>query len=455
MSFFNPVYIDHENNNNNNIIKYNGFEENDRNSLYCLYYTDQLIATVINNFSSYKWKNKYSNLLKLDFNIKSYNKFNTDILKNNICLDTLYVNKNNNNNDIRLIYITPHIIFYNYINGSSTADLINLKIVENIENICIIPKYIFRSHENKSLEFIDNDYVNMNVMNNHYVTLKSFCESNNKEFQYDFENLERFITNIYENFMNNHFIPYFIHPQRLILFKDKSLRIISPNLLHYIFSPYSAFKKIQHIIFSHPRVLENINDNNSINNNILEGMMMNTIDLFLDFFHSLFVTVLWIYNYNNNILCESLTRNIYSFYTDMLTVLNKNNNNNNNNKKKKNNSIMRINEANFEQNYFLTVNNEIGNNNNNDNISCKNKFGFCLSYYNDNYDVRKLIHNYGCQHLQMTMPVVLDSIINEANDRNQQELFISKIKVEFQLFSNFLSTLKNINRNGKAFEINN
>ena len=90
-------------------------------------------------------------------------------------------------------------------------------------------------------------------------------------------------------------------------------------------------------------------------------------------------------------------------------------------------------------------NNNNDNNDNNDNINlCRNVYGFCLSYYNGNNELRKLIHNYGCIHLQLNMPLIIRNAISKANENNQQEIFLSSIRLEFQIFSNFLHKLKNI-----------
>ena len=75
---------------------------------------------------------------------------------------------------------------------------------------------------------------------------------------------------------------------------------------------------------------------------------------------------------------------------------------------------------------------------------CKNMYGFCLNYYdNQSYELRNLIHNYGCQHLQLNMPLVLNNAIMQANDKDDPEVFLSCIKLEFQIFSTFVDNLKN------------
>ena len=75
----------------------------------------------------------------------------------------------------------------------------------------------------------------------------------------------------------------------------------------------------------------------------------------------------------------------------------------------------------------------------------------CLKYYNNNnnnnnnnYQLRNLIHNYGCQHLQLTMPNILNNAMKQAHHHNQLKIFTSRIELEFYIFSRFLHELKNI-----------
>ena len=72
------------------------------------------------------------------------------------------------------------------------TDIINMKIIQNIENICVIPKFNYRSHDNKSVEFISDD--DNRLMSHNYVTLKSFCDyyCNNHNYKYPIENFKKF-----------------------------------------------------------------------------------------------------------------------------------------------------------------------------------------------------------------------------------------------------------------------
>ena len=79
---------------------------------------------------------------------------------------------------------------------------------------------------------------------------------------------------------------------------------------------------------------------------------------------------------------------------------------------------------------------------------CRNIYGFCLNYYHHDINLRKLIHNYGCEHLQKIMPIVLDNAVKEATNKNQPKIFMSTIQLQFEIFIRFLEELKNIKGNG-------
>ena len=398
------------------------FESKDLDSLECLRMTNESVAILINNFDSFKWKNnKYTNLLMLDFCTKNSNyKF----LNNTVCCDSLYVNKNNNKDMVKAIYVTSHIIYYHYIDGYSIADILSRKII-NVEKLCVIPKLVFRSFENKSIELIDEK----TFKNNRYVTLKAFYDYYNNE-KYNLEHIQTFLNNVFDVLVHNNLLPYFIHPQRLFLYEDDSIKLASPNLLQFILSPYFRYAKIQHSLFSHPTVLER-NEDNSNKNKYAQRIITDSVDLFLDFFHSLFVTVLWIHNLNNGKAFDYIVRNEHSFFNNMTSIF------------MKNSKSTKINKSNFKEENFLNLQKNNNNNNNSNNINtCKYIHGFCLNYYDDS--LRELIHNYGCHHLQVNMPLFLNNAMTQANDNNQQEIFLFGVRLEFEKFSNFLNQLKNI-----------
>ena len=427
MSIFSPIYSrigqQQPSEDNNNFF----FDTKDLDSLKCLKLTNKSIANIIENFDSFKWKNnKYTNLLALDFCGGKNSSVN--FLNSNVCCDSLYVNKNNNS-DVKALYVTSHIIYYHYIDGYSTADILNKRII-NIERLCAIPKFVFRSFENKSVEFMGNEE---KFKNDRYVTLKSFYDYNNEK-TFDLENIQFFLNSVYDVLIHHNLIPYFIHPQRLFLYDDNTIKLVSPNLLQFVFSPYFRYAKIQHSLFSHPIVLEHDFNKEKHHAKYAQRIITDNVDLFLDFFHSLFVTVLWIYNLNNNNIKEEiksikyLMRNEHSFFNNMTSVFIKNKS------------------AKINKNPLLVnlLNNNNNNNNDNDNINpCKNIYGFCQNYYPNN-ELKNLIHNYGCLHLQVNMPIVLTNAMTQANDNNKPEIFFSSVRLEFEIFSNFINQIKNI-----------
>ena len=493
------------NNNNDNILK--NFDNNDIYTLKSLIHTNKFISQIVNKFNSYSWKNKYKNVLKLDSLCRqeqqSYYHYEKKNNNNDKAFDSLYVADNHKNNseniDIKLIYITPHIIFYNIQNGFCTSDIIKMGMSDIMKEICIIPLFIFRSYENKCVEFIvDDDGL---YLDSRYITLKSYAHKysndNNKfDVHLILEKFQLFIQRVFDIFNKTHFIPYFIHPNRLILQKNCELKLLSPNLLQYIFCPFSTKQKIYHNVFSHHVVLNRCsnddanNDNYNNDNNdcdfFIEKMMYDTVDLILEFFHSSFVTAILLFKYSITDNSSSSSINTIFRNINMFRYFHKNN------KYSGKKSSLKTNEYDFEKEYFFNIfsnqniimdnffadnnNNKINQNNNNNNNNnnnwpswltnnkpscidntniCKNVYGFCLSFYccNDddennenitkNNNIRLLIHNYGCYHLLEIMPKILMNALKQANKENNFHIFLQTIILMFEIFIEFLSQLKN------------
>ena len=136
-----------------------------------------------------------------------------------------------------------------------------------------------------------------------------------------------FIDKIYNFFIESKFIPYLIHPNRLILYKNKNLKLISSNIFQYIFYPHISKLRIKdpkNIMCEEEELLP-LNKHN-----FTEKMMEDTVNLFLDFFHSCFVTLLWIiHNNNNNVSPESqICRNMDNFIYNVNITKKKQKNNN-------------------------------------------------------------------------------------------------------------------------------
>ena len=449
MSIYHNINIENisKNNNNNNNDKNNNdnlFEEYDLQSLDSLKYTNDIVKEIMNNFKSYKWRKYNTNVLMLDI----YNKKK----ETRGCFDSLYVNINNNNNNtddnideinIKFIYITPHIIFLDQKRGCAIVDIINMapSIKSSFEDACIIPTINYRSWENKSVEFFRHQ--DLTLMDDRYVSLGTFYEYHRNKI-YLLKNFETFLQKIYHIFTNTNFIPYFIHPDRLILQRDQILKVISPSLFQYIHSPYAPTKKLRHRLYSHPRVLH---EKETKYKDFDQKMIKDIVNLFLDFFHSCFVTILWIYNNNNNnnnnSVIYSLTRNEECLCYDIMKTFP--------NRKQKTtittkNKIQPQQYFDFDENYiFHLYMNDNNNNNNNEQqltLNCKNVYGFCLCYSNvENIKIREIVHNYGCQHLQLSLPIILDNAMKESNERKQMDIFNNFIAIEFNLLIQFLNQL--------------
>ena len=425
MSFFRPLYIIDEKQQqqckkNNNVFEYHNIP-----SLECLKLTNEFAKTILEDFKPYKWKNKVWNVLNID-----------DIKKSTIlqheCFDSLYINNNNNDNndnnddentifkpsDIKLMYISPHIIFYNQSNGYCTLDIMTTGIIPNIENVAILPLFKFRSYDNKSIEFIKNDN---NFMSFRHLTLKTFCEYNSHNYKASIVKYRDFIDNVYNFFIESKFIPYLVHPNRLILYKNENLKLISSNLLQYIFYPHISKLKIKDNLYSHPKNLIIREQKEVLSLNFTEKMMKDVIDLFLDFFHSSFVTLLWIIHTNNNLYPENqICRNMDNFIYNINATK----------KTKKQKNVITYDD--YYNKYMYSES---------DRYICNNVFGFCLNYHN-NEKLYNIIHNYGCKHLQFIMPSVLENSIKHAVDKNDDaDIFISSVKLQFEIFTSLMSEI--------------
>ena len=403
MEFYHSLYLNNHNNNHHR-NNHNKFETNDYCSIESLRISNMCIDNILQTFNPYKWKNsKYTNILKLDVTLQNK--------KNEKCLDSLYVNNNRDNkSNVKLIYSSPYVIFLNFQYGYCTTDILKMKIIEDFEKICIIPELNFRSYENKSIEFI-SDKKN-NFMDSRYVTLKAFCDyycvkKNEQRPLYTvLDHFCKFINQCLEVFKQTHFIPYFIHPQRLILFKDYSIKIVSPMLLQYIFCPFNTNKKLQHSLFSHPNNKYNNKEYN--NNNFQEKQIDDICNLVLDFFHS-------------------------SFITSISTLLYTNKNYNNIEYILRNENI-------FEYRRTNKNNDDDDDDDDDDDIICTCKKGICL-YFHKHEKLQRLIHNYGCQHVLKLLPIILKKDLKSCYENDQSDTLIATIILQFDIYIEFLKDI--------------
>ena len=151
-------------------------------SLFALSVTTPLAKSIFDEFIPYKWRSKQStNLLNYSPLIKRKIKYINEI--ESIAFDSIYVNQANNS-CYKIIYITPHLIWFEPLEGMSPLDFFYRGTIPNITKIAVIPQVKFRSYNNKSVEVISfkEEEENDRLMSNRYCTLAAFCEFNDASF---------------------------------------------------------------------------------------------------------------------------------------------------------------------------------------------------------------------------------------------------------------------------------
>ena len=122
-------------------------------SLFTLSVTTPLAKMIFDKFIPYKWRSKQcTDLLNYSPLIKKKLKHLKEI--ESIAFDSLYVNQLNEEGCYRLIYITPHLIWFEPLEGINILDFFYKGNIPNITKIAAIPQLKFRSHDNKSIEVI-------------------------------------------------------------------------------------------------------------------------------------------------------------------------------------------------------------------------------------------------------------------------------------------------------------
>lgn len=514
------------------------FETSDVLSLTVLSLSCGTADRILKDFNSLKWWGRTLNALAY----LPVSKMNVESIGlTSSSHDALYVNRNKNGK-LALLYVTPHLIFYHYDTGMSTLDSLYRGPL-NFESVAVTPTFKFRSFDNKSVEFVamgeggeaaqrnEEEQVDLEYPSNRYrrpnphqethqqvlksithPTLGLFCERTNGRDNNNFLTVfHSFIDNVRDFFDKTMYIPYIIHPYRLLLYENNYIELISCNLLLYAFHPHVPSWKIRDAIFSHPMTMTNTDTLSTIpfgkDNNIAisrtttdtvrtdvavteDKLNSDTVNLVLDFFYSTFTTTLFLYN--NKLPSRNLTniRQTYQQYQQQLFG---------------NNlpaSIHRPRQMRRRKNTHILINNR-GNNlksNNNDNTT--SHFPITTSYstptlsslssslsssspssssssvsssslwmqhhnpreYNaitpilcQNYygfchafhDTAAFnpIHEYGCNHLLSFAPIVLSSAIREANTNGDKGLFRDCVIREMFVLQKFISLILHIKNN--------
>ena len=311
--------------------------------------------------------------------------------------DVLYVCPNG-----IIVYFTQHLIFYFPNEGKTTLDNLYLSDL-NYDVIACAPKYKYRTFDNMSLEI----YELQNLHDEVNITLGSVCDNISVEIL--LSSMVHFLNDVEQFYINTLYIPYIIHPYRLIVFENNKVKLMSCSLLQYVYSPYIKEKKLYDVLYSHPKVLQQIANPIHLKPFLKEC----TINLLLDFFHSFYVSIIWIILGDKN----ELQRNRYycngfiDAHEKMIEYINK---------KKK-------------IRYEDLIDDE-----DNRHSTCKNPFGYCHCFTENDENMSQLIHRYGCDQLLTVAPVAFDLVVDECTDGGDLGKMTAVVKKEFSLLRHFI-----------------
>ena len=307
--------------------------------------------------------------------------------------DAVYVNREKDK-PLLLIYVTPHIIFYHCENGSSTLDSLYRGVLD-FEVIAASPAFKFRSHDNKSVEFI----VRGDLLSDIHPTLGLYCEKEQHPKGRDLlPQYLKFLAEIKTFFEKTLYLPYLIHPYRLLLNKSSGIKLISCQLLQHITYPHMSAWKVTDAYFSHPSSF-----NLQPDGDISRVLIRDSLHIILDFLYSAFITTLWLYNtamVNRNFACLPEIKPAE--------------------KKSKPTSFWAPTTSNIPHP-----------------PGCHDRYGFCLGFGS----VSSIVHDYGCRHLHDFAPNILSKAIKLAEDNENMEDLIETISKEISVLEEFISSL--------------
>ena len=315
------------------------------------------------------------------------------------------------------IYITKHIHCHCLTNKKSVLDYLNssIELKEEFSKVLYFPQKHFWSHDGGSIEFINDleiknyKYPTFGMYLNRYTEQRDDVGLIDRKRNY-FSIFYKFITLIETSFLKTNFLPYFIHPNRMLFYNNDTLKIISGNLFCFLFTPHEDSARIRNATFSHPISLV-FEENEKIT--AQEYLDRTTINIIADFFHSSFVTTLWI-------CLLGQYKNTYTLKRNRGREI----------KNRKTNSSSSSSSELFSP--------------------CNNKFGFCTIFknYNNNNNeemiikLNKDIHNYGCIHLLDVFPKAIKESIDLSFKSGTVEPLKTEIKNLFSIFKAFICELR-------------
>ena len=390
------------------------------NSLKILADMNDHVDAMIKECNLYKWRGSSVDAQNyINNNSNKIHKLLYPNVTNFVSRDCVYIGKNKTSTTtIVCIYLTDHLICFHPTEGYATIDILYRSNL-NYELIACVPKYKYRTFDNKSVEFLYmNDDDDLLLLDDKYITMGLYAERyGGGEKMELLSSMLSFLDNVGIFFDKTLYIPYIIHPYRLVLLKNNVTKLISCNLLQFILCPFVRDQKLCDVLFIHPITIKNSKANTFGNKAFLKTCTRNIL---LDFFHSFFVTIVWILLgenkhalVNNRHFCNGLFNN----YQIMLDNVNKK-------KKKLPKEIL------LQETAALEVD------------GCKNPFGYCqISEFDENE--KKIIHEYGCEKLNL-LSVALDLILDREDGENAILQLKELIKKEFSNLHQFTAAFLEI-----------
>ena len=366
---------------------------NDKNNYYYTFYK------FILDFECAKFNGK-ANVLRLYPHLSSIKSMN--FIGNN--RDSLFIHTTRTS----YLYISPHFLYINPPDGRCLSEFITQQknLVDIVAKTVIIPTETVRSTDGCCVEYFTNH--GDQTKNVETFNLLHDCLNNDKYTNtFILELFTEFIDRLISLFKETKYLPYFIHPERLILTTSNPnnddplihIKIASSNLLSYIFSVQNSKKKILNATFSHPMSFLDKCDSDDI----MQTTNSDVCFVILDFFHSAFVTSLWILTSGQYQYLSRVKRNAVNNHGPVKIS------------REKLNKIKKCWK------------------------SCNNDYGFCQGFEKK----KRLVHNFGCLHLMQIMPPILEKTINESSQSLSFQEVESCVETCAKVFKDFLINMKN------------
>ena len=304
--------------------------------------------------------------------------------------DSLFIHKHRK----YYMYASPHFVFVNPADGRCLTEFISQQrfLARAIEKVAMVADQTVRSHDGYCIERFDNSKFS-------FYKLLGDCLNKSNDNVFILNLFFKFIDDIQSTFIDTNYLPYMIHPDRLILPITDSeapptdIKLASLNLFSFIIAPQNDEKKILNATFSHPMsFLENKE------NDAAKKINSSLCFIVLDFFHSAFVTALWILTSHQFQYLSRIRRNSFNSLVSI---------------EMKREKLDRIKDC---WKY------------------CDNEFGFCHSFEKK----RRAIHRFGCLHLMKIFPRALEKAIDDSYKCSSFDELVKCVGGNIKVFKDFL-----------------